>query len=108
MTRVRIAYLADGFIFDCSGHAGYAEKGRDIVCAGVSSLCMGLAGRISELAEENIVSVKYFHCAEGDVYIEVTFGDEEFCRIKALEALETVRCGLEGIESHYPEYLLVE
>ena len=108
MTKAAITYLADGFIFDCTGHAGYAEKGNDIVCAGISALCMGLAGRLSELSEENVVSVKYFHCADGDVYIEVVYGDEEMCRIKALEALETVRCGLERIEARYPEYFLME
>ena len=63
---------------------------------------------IHELAEENVVCVRYFHCAEGDVYMEVAFGEDDTSRVMALSALETVRNGLEYIEAHYPEYLLLE
>ena len=35
--------------FEVEGHAGYAKAGRDIVCAGVSSVTVGTVNAIEEL-----------------------------------------------------------
>lgn len=37
-----------------SGHAGYAEIGRDIVCAGVTALVQSLVKSIEDLTEDKI------------------------------------------------------
>lgn len=37
-----------------SGHAGYAEAGKDIVCAGVTALTMSLVKSINDLTEDKI------------------------------------------------------
>ena len=37
-----------------SGHAGYAEPGQDIVCAGVSALVQTLIQSIEELTQDEI------------------------------------------------------
>ena len=37
-----------------SGHAGYAEKGADIVCAGVSALAQTLIESVEALTEDKI------------------------------------------------------
>ena len=52
MTTVTAALLNDGFMIECEGHSGYDEKGRDIVCAGVSALCMALEAMLEELSVE--------------------------------------------------------
>ncbi len=108
MTRVSITELNDGFLFECRGHAGYAGKGADIVCAGISALCMALISRLETLADENILSVESFHRADGELSAEVKYGDGELCRVKAREVLETVRAGFERIEALYPEYAEIE
>ena len=36
------------------GHAGYAEKGKDIVCAGVTSLVQTLVESIEDLTKDKI------------------------------------------------------
>ncbi len=36
------------------GHAGYAEKGRDIVCAAVSALAQGLLHSLQVLTDDEI------------------------------------------------------
>ena len=38
--------------FHCSGHAGYAESGSDIVCAAVSALTMNAINSISEFTSD--------------------------------------------------------
>lgn len=42
----------DGIIID--GHAGYAETGKDIVCAGVSALAQTLIKSIEDLTSSTI------------------------------------------------------
>lgn len=37
-----------------SGHAGYAEPGKDIVCAGVSTLAQTLIASVEDLTEDTI------------------------------------------------------
>ncbi len=41
MIRICVTRRADGLELTAVGHAGYAERGRDIVCAGVSALLFG-------------------------------------------------------------------
>ena len=36
------------------GHAGYAERGKDIVCAAVSALAQGLVHSLSVLTDDEI------------------------------------------------------
>ena len=40
MVQVRLGLSQDGLLLSCSaeGHAGFAPKGRDIVCAGLTTL----------------------------------------------------------------------
>lgn len=51
MVRVRIERDADGAIagFRVTGHAGYAERGRDIVCAAVSAVTIGTVNAVEAL-----------------------------------------------------------
>lgn len=37
-----------------SGHAGYAEAGKDIVCAGVTVLTMSLVKSLNDLTDDKI------------------------------------------------------
>ncbi|MCR4616239.1 MAG: ribosomal-processing cysteine protease Prp [Clostridiales bacterium] len=50
MIKVRF-YLSDGRYkgFEITGHSGSAEKGRDIVCAAVSSAAYMTANTVSEI-----------------------------------------------------------
>ncbi|MCH3972100.1 MAG: ribosomal-processing cysteine protease Prp [Oscillospiraceae bacterium] len=43
-----------GFVI--SGHAGYAERGQDIVCAAVSALVQTFIASIEELTKDHITS----------------------------------------------------
>ena len=108
MTKVNIRELNDGFVFECTGHSGFGTKGNDIVCAGISVLCIALAAEISKLAGEDILTVEYFHCSDGEMYAEVKFADSEICRFKVLEMLSTVTGGFEVLESMYPDYITIE
>lgn len=51
------------------GHAGYAEKGNDIVCAAVSVLAQNLVNSIEALTEDDI------QCHFRDGHMEIYFED---------------------------------
>ena len=48
----KITYL------ETSGHANYDEYGKDIVCAGVSAIIVGLNNALDELSENVDIKVK--------------------------------------------------
>ena len=49
------------------GHANYAEHGKDLVCAGVSSIAVGLLNALSQLCEESCTC----SMSEGNIGVEI-------------------------------------
>lgn len=49
---IEISVRKDGITV--SGHAGYAPRGQDIVCAGISTLTQSLVKSIEDLTEDRI------------------------------------------------------
>ena len=49
---IEITRCSDGI--SIKGHAGYAEPGKDIVCAGVSTLAYTLIESVEKLTEDKI------------------------------------------------------
>lgn len=49
---IEVNVRPDGVTVD--GHAGYAECGKDIVCAGVTALIQTLVGSLKELTSDDI------------------------------------------------------
>ena len=65
-----------------SGHAGYAEAGKDIVCAGVTALIMSLIKSLNDLTEDKIkyeispgrVDIHYGNLSEaGKLFVDSFF-----------------------------------
>lgn len=42
------------YYFECSGHAGYADPGKDIVCSAVSCLMITIANSIEENVKDKV------------------------------------------------------
>lgn len=49
---IAVSVRKDGI--EIHGHAGYAETGKDIVCAGVTALVQGLIKSIEDLTSDQI------------------------------------------------------
>ena len=68
---IAVSVRLDGITID--GHAGYAEAGKDIVCAGVTALTENLIDSIDSLTEDTIqyeispgrVDIHYRNLSEG-------------------------------------------
>lgn len=87
------------------GHAEYAEKGKDIVCAAVSFAFHNLCGMLLEYPEEAYTTkpimkkggkggVTSVRCRPSASYAETINHDFYYCLV-----------GLEQIASNYPDYV---
>ena len=55
MIQVSIGMCEEHIIsLQCKGHAGYAEAGKDLVCAGVSSILFGALNALDEMEKGNV------------------------------------------------------
>ena len=100
MIKIRIKPHPSGGYksMEISGHAEYAEYGKDIVCAGVSALA-----ETAVLGLENVVGVKPLVNKEQGCFIlklPDNMTEDEFK--KAAIILETIFLGLVDIANSYP------
>jgi uncharacterized protein YsxB (DUF464 family) len=99
---IRAKYSTDGESHSLvmAGHAGYADKGDDIVCSAVSSLIYALLGWL----ENNPEDLEWSNASvdSGDVHI-VCFGGERTSAVFDMTAI-----GLEQIAMKYPDCLEIE
>lgn len=89
------------YFFRVSGHAGYAAKGNDIVCAAVSILAVNAANSIEAFTKDEMIS----ELDEKKGSLEVTLktvGD------KSSLLLESFLLGLNGIQDEHRDYLSVK
>lgn len=91
---VKIKFNRD--YFEVSGHSGYAPKGMDIVCAGVSACVIG---GINALEKEYKTIFK-------DGYIKV-FLEEEMSEWD-MAVITTIFTQLVSIQMEFPKYVSVE
>ena len=77
------------------GHAGYAAKGQDVVCAAASALVYALIGTLREKEQlrELVIRPGY-----------VTVAAEGNCE----DVFAVVRCGLRQLAGAYPAYAAME
>ena len=81
--------------FRCSGHAGFAKHGKDIVCAAVSVLVLNTINSIEAFTEDK------FSCAQ-----EEKSGLTEFIIVSEVSQestllMDSLFFGLKGIEHDY-------
>ena len=104
MIDVTVLDLNDGFHADVSGHAGFAPKGQDIVCAGVSALSDALV-RMIELYRPELNSIK-LNINEG--WLSLAVESLSGMTLKAMEAAFMMfYFGVKGIADEYPEHVRI-
>ncbi len=77
------------------GHAGYAPRGQDIVCAAVSALVYALVAALEEKG-----AVREVHMQPGQVSVAGAEGCEAEFRM--------IHCGLAQLAARYPQYVHLE
>ena len=110
MICIRITECEDGVELSAHGHAGYAPRGQDVVCAGVSAL---LYGFISYL--EGLFPIATEKAArDGTPRLEVEDKDDVL-RVRTYgmggadtAGLAVIRAGLGLIASCYPSFVMLD
>ena len=96
MTTFFCKKTRDGYKgFTCTGHAGYADSGSDIVCAAVSVLVINTINAMDSLANEEMEVVT----GEEDGVIDVVFVNPVNEKTKLL--MDTMILGLKSIAQQY-------
>ena len=81
--------------FRVSGHAGYAESGSDIVCAGVSALVVNTMNSIEKFTEDK------FSCKQEEKSGLIEFIIVSEVSKESVLLMDSMFLGLKGIEKDY-------
>ncbi len=95
-------WRADGHTvgFRISGHAGYEDSGKDIVCAAVSSAMQLTANGITEILHyEPVLKVE-----ESAVTLQTKRGCDDQ---RVLAMLDSLRLQLEILAEQYPQFIQI-
>jgi hypothetical protein len=82
------------------GHANFAERGKDLVCAGVSSVTVGTYNSIVSLLDVELVG----EMESGKVYMEFPRQSDELLQTKMQLLAESMIQMLRTIQDAYGEY----
>lgn len=100
MITVRFAKRGENISLRLHGHAGYAEHGKDIVCASASILAYTLASIVGSFDDaETIIDLE-----SGNTVIECQCKDEK-TYISVLNAYHYTVVGYALLASNYPQYV---
>ncbi len=98
MTKYSIKETLNLYIFEISGHAGFAKSGEDIVCASISTAIYMTRNSIELLEPSyNLSNIKL---DEGYAYFEV---DKKYKN--AVKILEVLEFTLNNLESQFPKHI---
>ena len=93
MITATFAITDDRLSLDLSGHAGYAEKGRDILCSAASILAFTLA----ESVKNGNADIR-----EGTAHIDCDKTDSNW------QAFRVIANGYKLLATNYPDYCSYE
>lgn len=89
--------------FEITGHSGYADKGSDIICAGVSALIETTA-----LALEMLIGIPVDVEVDYESgFLKCIWSNDDGKSEKIDLLIQTLILGLERIQEEYPDYLKV-
>ena len=100
MIKVHIDRNYYGIQIIVSGHANYAEKGHDIICAGVSVLSDTLCNMANGIESECVV----IQPMEGFTHVFIKGPESE----RTAGILDTIITGYQMIAEAYPDYVQIE
>ena len=105
MIRVTLTREGNKLSLRLKGHAGYAEIGKDIVCASASILVYTTASLILEMnADGRLTKSPVVKLSEGDALIEAECKDKEALK-EAMQIMHFAKAGYSLLQNTYPEYI---
>ncbi|HEX7055633.1 MAG TPA: ribosomal-processing cysteine protease Prp [Bacilli bacterium] len=91
--------------FSVTGHANFAEAGKDIVCAGVSAITVGTVNAIQELLHVALPAAM----RKGKLAVELPQADAIADSFKDVQLLlEAMLVSLQSIKESYGPYIEIQ
>ena len=87
--------------FQIKGHANYAERGKDIICASISAIAQAATLGLLEVAKINPTIQK----SDGLLNVNIT---EYYERLDIRAILDTMVAGIRNIAEQYPKNIKIE
>ncbi|MEJ8303133.1 ribosomal-processing cysteine protease Prp [Saccharibacillus sacchari] len=106
MVIVQILRSPDGKItgFKVEGHAGYADRGEDIVCSAISAITVGTVNSVEVLAGTEMKT----RMKNGFLSGTLPPMESDELKTKAQVILESMVVMLKTIETSYREYIRLD
>lgn len=89
--------------FQVTGHAGYAEHGQDIVCAGVSALVQTTLKALKTLVDSPVILTK--RRLGGDIRCYLRQAGDMVTEQQSQLLVRTLALGLREMEESYDQYV---
>ena len=103
MTNITVYKANDLYIgFKVSGHTGYEDAGKDIVCAGISALTINFINSVEEFMDDRFV----VNTNEEDGMIDFKFEENPSKESQVL--LDSLVFGLVNLAKEYKEFISLE
>lgn len=98
MININIMQNGSRYSVKATGHAGYDEPGKDIVCSSISTLIYTL---VISLDNDNTNGLKYT-LQNGNAFVEFDVEKE-----KTKNIFETIFLGISMVSDKYPDYVRI-
>jgi len=105
MTTVHTSNYKGTTFLSILGHAGYAEEGKDIVCASVSILTYTLVKCLEN--EESKGHLKDYYSVLNSGNADIMFEPCYLCNNPSITMFETVMEGFKLLAETYPTYVTI-
>ena len=102
----KVYYNIDQLYLHCSGHAGGGPEGKDIICAGISTLNMALLNMLNEEADQGHMTVDW-SLQQGELIVKAK-PKTAYYRKTAKDYFRVIIIGLKAMEQHYPKNISME
>ena len=105
MTFIRFYRDSNGELtgFSAIGHAGAADEGEDIVCAGISALTITAINSLEDIAKVEM----HLHVGDGFASVRLCKKQKEHKLSVAQVILKTVQRGFNDMAVSYPQYMRI-
>ena len=102
---IRVRYTPDKFRLTVEGHAGSAERGRDLICAAVSTLVLTLAENVARMKKAGWLEGHGVEIMAGKARIQCLPREEWKMAVEVV--FTVILAGFELLGEKWPEFVEV-
>ena len=102
---IRVSCRPESFRVTVTGHAGYAERGEDILCAAASMLLQTLSAAVQGLCERGLAEECHIDLRHGQGEVSCVPVEEFRCVVRTV--MDSIMLGFTLLGEDYGEYVCV-